>query len=336
MGGGFKLENHKQIEMVQFMRLLAALGIFVYHSGVVGQHGYFGVEIFNIISGYILVYSTRRADSGHGFLRKRLIRILPLYWGMTIMTYFLLKVAPGISAMSEAKVEYLFKSLLFVPFVNSYGYDVPLIGAGWTLNYEMFFFLLFWVALQLNHKYRIWIAGGMTLVFVAAGYMFRLPYVLDYYANLILLEFLMGFAAFYVVEWLRKYAQKVLFRILCPLTALVTYVWMMLDFGGEEQPLHRAIRIGIPALFFVVSMILLEEKVHIPGPVIALGNMTFSFYLIEFFTAAVYKVLFGAASAPVRWIALLVFAAATFVCSFVSYRVVEQGIGSRLRKKLVG
>lgn len=322
--------------MVQFIRLLAALGIFVYHSGIVRQHGYFGVEIFNIISGYILVYSTRRADSVHGFLRKRLIRILPLYWGMTILTYFLLLVAPGISAMSEAKVEYLVKSLLFVPFVNSYGYDVPLIGAGWTLNYEMFFFLLFWVALQLSHKYRIWIAGGMTLAFVAAGYLFRLPFVLDYYANLILLEFLMGFAVFYVVELLRKYAQNALFRILCLMTALVTYVWMLLDFGGEAQPLHRAIRIGIPALFFVVSLILLEEKIHIPRLAVTLGNMTFSFYLIEFFTAAVYKVLFGAASAPVRWIALFVFAAATFVCSYVSYRVVEQGIGSRLRKKLVG
>lgn len=59
-----------KIELVQILRLFAAISIFFYHSGMIGENGYFAVEIFNIISGFIIVYSTQNMISKKHFLKK--------------------------------------------------------------------------------------------------------------------------------------------------------------------------------------------------------------------------------------------------------------------------
>ena len=99
-----------QIQIIQIIRLFSALCVLIYHSSMVGQHEYFAVEIFNIISGFVIMYSTMKPDSSNCFLRKRLIRIIPLYWLSSLAMYVLITILPSLSVMSEATPEYLLKS----------------------------------------------------------------------------------------------------------------------------------------------------------------------------------------------------------------------------------
>jgi len=283
--------KNKKIEIIQLLRLIGALCIIIYHSGIVGEHGYFAVEIFCILSGYIIMYSTQKESSKKGFLRKRLLRIVPVYWGFTFIMYGLLLIVPQLSIMSEAEPEYLLKSLFFIPFVNGKGYGVPLIGVGWTLNYEVFFYIIFFLAIHISHKLRGIVASSIIILLCILHYTLNLDYLIwNYYTDAFMLEFVFGIIAFYAIDWLKKYASNKAFRYTLLATSILCFLWMMFDVGVETNVL-RCVRIGLPALWFFMSMLVLYEEKTYPKLFVACGNATFSIYLLEYFSTALYKVI---------------------------------------------
>lgn len=330
----------KRIDIIQLLRFLGAFCVIVYHSGIAGEFGYFGVELFSFVSGYIMIYSTRSEQSDKKFLLKRGIRILPLYWLMTLFYYGIICVRPGLSVMSEAKPEYLIKSMLFIPFLNSLGYDTPILGAGWTLNYEVMFYLIFFLSMKISHRYRGMIAAGITVLFAAAGCL--LPgdhFYLNYYSNSFLLEFSMGIGAFYLLDFISGPAslltQEQVFRIqqLCLNAAALLFLWMI-PFGGRIHEVPRFLYPGIPMFLFFCALLLAFKDKRLPGPLVELGNMSYSVYLIEYFTTALFKLTAGTLSFVPKMLAFLVMVAVTLACSYVSYVVVEKRFTGFLRRIL--
>lgn len=310
----------ERIEIIQIIRFLGAFCIILYHSNLVGEHGYFGVEIFSIISGYIIVYSTREKEDKIHFLFKRLIRILPLYWIMTLFTYIIICVYPGLSIMSEAKPEYLIKSMLFFPFQNSKGYNVPILGVGWTLNYEVFFYLIFFVAICINHSYRGIITCVAIVCLIAIGKAWG--GYLKYYTNSFLLEFAFGILAFYIVKYLQKWVRGNYSRIVCLILAIVSLVWMFFDLT-RYSALPRCVRIGIPALVFFCAVLLWGKTMQFNKFFLECGNMSFSIYLVEYFTTAIYKIIVKNQPIVTKVMAFFVMMLITLSISYVPYRVIE-------------
>ena len=115
--------------------------------------GSLGVQIFFCISGYIIFRSSAQLSGGWRssriFLTKRWIRIAPLYW-LATAAYAVKLATQG----DTPTVSHLFDSLMFVPVRNSDGLMRPVLGAGWTLNYEMFFYLLTGLSLLLSKQTR--------------------------------------------------------------------------------------------------------------------------------------------------------------------------------------
>jgi exopolysaccharide production protein ExoZ len=165
-----------RLEALQLLRAIAA-GFVVYVHGLssyankvseVGPgllgigYGELGVKLFFCISGYIIFSSSEALPQGGAsvsyFLRRRFIRIAPMYWCATLIYAIKLSVqgiAPDVSAV--------FKSLLFFPFSDNAGLMRPVLGAGWTLNYEMFFYLVLGSALFAPRRWRLL---GVTVVMV--------------------------------------------------------------------------------------------------------------------------------------------------------------------------
>lgn len=314
----------ERIEIIQIIRFLGAVCIVLYHSGLIGEHGYFGVEIFSIISGYIIVHSTRQKEARKHFLLKRFIRILPLYWLMTLFTYVVICIYPGLSIMSEAKPEYLIKSLLFFPFQNSKGYNVPILGVGWTLNYEVFFYLIFFVAICLSYSYRSIIACVAIIFLTVIGQVLLRGefFYLNYYTNSFLLEFVFGILAFYIVEYLQKWIKGNYSRIICLILAIVSFAWMFLDLTRYSS-LPRCIRIGIPALVFFCSVLLWGRTMHFNKFFLELGNMSFSIYLVEYYTTAIYKIIVKNQPIVTKTMIFFVMMFITLFISYISYTVIE-------------
>jgi peptidoglycan/LPS O-acetylase OafA/YrhL len=154
------------------------------------QFGALGVDIFFIISGLVMVYSSGRLFGQPGatrtFLVNRIARIVPLYWGATILGMLLYFSVGGAAppAVSFAC------SFLFVPCGSEHG--VPLLGVGWTLNYEMFFYVLFGACLLLHRRLAVIAVSLLLGLCVAAGSLWQLPLPFLYWFHPIVLEFVFG------------------------------------------------------------------------------------------------------------------------------------------------
>ncbi|TXM75396.1 acyltransferase [Methylobacterium sp. WL12] len=115
-----------------------------------------GVDLFFVISGFVIVYASEPLFGAPGgaatFLRRRLLRIVPLYWfALALRLAVLLAFAAAGHAAAPSLAD-VATSYLFVPFdTRGFGpdYPFPILDLGWTLNYEMLFYLVFAGAMAL-------------------------------------------------------------------------------------------------------------------------------------------------------------------------------------------
>ena len=148
---------------VQALRAVAALFVVGYHAtlipdeshaplvGGVWSNGACGVDIFFVISGFVMAVTAPglagRADGGRVFLWRRLVRIVPLYWLFTTAAWAWRGFGLGPGAGGAWRVA---ASYLFIPSFDRNHQPVPLLQVGWTLHFEMMFYLLFAAALALG------------------------------------------------------------------------------------------------------------------------------------------------------------------------------------------
>ncbi len=159
--------------------------------------GSFGVDIFFVISGFIMA-RVLETNSDY-FFRRRLLRIVPPYWLLTILLFFAALAAPGLMGSTRAHGVQLLKSLLFIPFVKDSGIMQPILFVGWSLNYEMFFYVALAIALLLSKRYAIWIGATLVVATVLACARFaEYNHLAAFYSNDISIEFVLGILAYYI------------------------------------------------------------------------------------------------------------------------------------------
>src|SRR6266568_1603361 len=150
-----------QIVSIQYLRGIAALAVTYNHAfenrfGTAlreNANGIWGVDIFFVISGFIMWTTT--AD-GHAdavsFWKKRAIRIYPIYWialSLWIVGRF---VIPDRLGNADVSMESVLRSYLLLPQYHLVFTDRiwPILVPGWTLQFEVFFYFVFGLFLHLN------------------------------------------------------------------------------------------------------------------------------------------------------------------------------------------
>ncbi|OQM74263.1 acyltransferase family protein [Manganibacter manganicus] len=187
----------KRLYGVQYLRAVAAIGVVVFHAMErTGGHfaiGAAGVDVFFVVSGFIMwVLAEARHPSPGTFLRDRIERIVPLYWAATAVM-----VAGGLAGLfpnMRLTAFHVFGSFAFIPhFSPSDGGLWPVLVQGWTLNYEMFFYVLFALALLLPAARRMAAMAAVLVGLVGAGLILDPEgAVPQTYTNPLLIEFLIG------------------------------------------------------------------------------------------------------------------------------------------------
>lgn len=198
---------------VQYLRFLAAFFVTFYHVTmspwlVLGWDdaieeakvvfGPVGVDLFFVISGFIIFYVLLTGkDSSRGFFFRRLTRIVPLYWGATLVLFFM----PSVMEVYDDKVTSyeLFRALLFIATPHPASESIvfyPIYTPGWTINYEMFFYVVVSGVLLLSNAMRREVLAGLTIAIltglVVVGYSVADTTVLGFYTHTIILEFVYG------------------------------------------------------------------------------------------------------------------------------------------------
>jgi exopolysaccharide production protein ExoZ len=190
---------------LQVLRGVAAIGVVFYHTAYLLAGGYhtdfFGVSTFFVISGFIMCFISR-ADA-RDFLRNRMTRIVPMYWLCTA-AYLLLTCKIPIEIISAPMPLNILRSALFLP-----SGDRPVLGVGWTLNFEMFFYVLFALSLMVSVRFAPLIVAAILLAIFALADRFPDVFLLQYYAQIYVRYFVVGIAAYYVYAYLPPFPRIV-------------------------------------------------------------------------------------------------------------------------------
>lgn len=159
--------ERKNYLCVQALRAVAAALVVLHHSitmwmtwimhhegGRQWNNGAAGVDIFFVISGFVMAISlpglAGKPNKAGVFLWRRFTRVVPLYWAALTFRIAQNTLGPATGLDCAMTPWRIAASYLFIPAKNGTGEMFPLVVVGWTLNYEVFFYLLFAAALALN------------------------------------------------------------------------------------------------------------------------------------------------------------------------------------------
>jgi exopolysaccharide production protein ExoZ len=326
----------EKFESIQYLRGFAALIVVFHHArnpavwlydpiskfGV----GQAGVDIFFVISGFIM-YTAAREELPLDFIKRRFVRVVPLYWFATAATFaFYHHSKNNIPSINLVK-DVIF-SILFIPHYSTYntGEIWPFLVPGWTLNYEMFFYAIFFVGLFIRRL--TFIVAFLLIALTTIGFIFPSSQALwKTYTDPLMLEFLAGF---YVAKYRFVFARE-WFISLIPLGLLALGLSVF-------APGPRILSWGIPATAIVTGAISCEDTGRLPkfSWLAKLGNISFSVYLFQVIAIGlVSRVLISLnLHGPVQ---LMTMIGASLVCAVIlgsiSYRLFERPINRRLSNR---
>ncbi len=240
-----------------------------------------GVDLFFVISGFIIVHASAglfgRADGWRVFLRRRLARIVPLYWAMTSLFLALFLLDRQALHTQIGGPLYVLASYAFIPMARPDHVIHPALGLGWTLNYEMFFYAVLAVLLWQTRRRAVVAAAVLLAGLVAAGRL--LPAMGDqfrFWSDPVVLEFVfgMGLAALAARSiTLPGWARLAL--IAAALVALHAVV-------GAGDSRWRVLAYGLPGVMLVAAAVLGPR----PGTqglamrgLVGLGDASYALYL---------------------------------------------------------
>ncbi len=187
---------------IQLLRFIAAALVVLTHVRIeidkaipetLESFGGFGVDIFFVISGFIMSHISQK--NSEYFLRKRIIRIVPLYWAFTLLLAAITFVLPDLLNSASFDITHIIASLLFVPHWSTAAEFKPILLLGWTLNFEMYFYVLFFISMTLSHRYRELICCGLLLAICLSLNFLVISEPTSawmFYADPIALEFMFG------------------------------------------------------------------------------------------------------------------------------------------------
>ena len=293
---------HKEINSIQVLRGIAALLVVIFHGQLLMDAyvqryglapawlntqealrslGQCGVDIFFVISGFIMAYITRGKAEQPGyareFLRRRLIRIVPLYWFYTSVMAALLLLWPHLFSRATFDASALLLSYLFIPYTPAGANIAPVLTVGWTLSYEMYFYLL--VALGLFFSRRQFLIGlgcfFSVCVLLHSRVSGPVPMLLT---NPLLLEFFAGYALGVA------YTRGIRLPTWLALACMVCGVLLFYAGNAGVTEASRAWVLGPPALLLVAGSVFWEKNTGVLFPrwAIALGDSSYSLYLSHF------------------------------------------------------
>lgn len=298
-----------------------------------------GVDLFFIISGFVMVQSTsgrfQQKGASAQFILRRLLRIVPLYWLFTSVMLFLVLLPFTLQGQHVSGL-YTIQSYLFIPAFNpTNGLDIPLLPPGWTLSYEMFFYAVFALILFLPERSLLATITTLFVLLATIG-LWQQPQnpICKVVTNPLLLEFVFG-CHLAVFTASRKISAPLCFILISAgLTGLLAS--QLLPFNIT----WRFVIWGIPTLCLTMGTVFLEKnssKLIPPKNIFTLlGDSSYSTYLSHTFVLLVISTLLKREIIHTVPNDLLA-ASSTVLClltGYLSYRTCEQPLSRFLRARL--
>lgn len=353
MGGA--AGSGERIESVQLLRGVAAMLVVFNHAALLARDakessgvgslvpsrmltdlGEFGVDLFFVISGFVMALGAHRFAGLRGavvFLVQRINRIAPLFYlACLVLAAWML----GTGAETNFERAAWLNSLTFIPFFDDTRYSWPIHYLGWTLAFEFVFYLFVFAQIVL----RLGAKPLVLLVAVAAAPLFNdvasgERVVWHFFTNPMLWEFALGVTAFVLwdagllqrTRWVGSASLVLAFAILAAFAWNTESGWFFL----AEDPIHdgdsaaRALYWGVPAFLIFCFTVTRAPLGHGRFAAVGrrLGDASYSLYLSHLFVMMVAAK--AAQLLPLPPVAVLVIAiVASAVTGVLVYALVEK------------
>jgi exopolysaccharide production protein ExoZ len=317
---------------LQYLRAVAAIGVVAFHgseaAGFPIYAGATGVDIFFVLSGFLMVEITNDRSRPAAFLRNRIERVVPLYW---IATTAMLACGLAGYFRGDLTLPNTIGSYLFIPIAHPTRGGLPLLTVGWTLNYEMMFYAIFALALFLPQRRRMPALSLVLAGIAAIGIAFhphRPP--ASVWTDSIVLEFLAG--TWIATLWRRDGPARPLLgwtMIAAGFLLLAPLAWLIL----ETQRIAERAWLGIPAGLALLGTLQLERKgvreFRLP---LLLGNASYSIYLWHIFVVQVVAAAAHHVAMP-PWLIFTTSVAGGVTAGVLSYALLEKPIMAYFHRK---
>ncbi len=287
----------KAFQTIQILRGLAALIVVLFHLtltharreqevliGGVFQNGFAGVDLFFVISGFVIMHTSHlyfnKPDYFITYVRKRFIRIYPIYWLTLIL---IISGVLVVELVTQKSTNYLLNSHRLMSTFLLLPNHTNLNGVTWSLSHELYYYLVFGL-LILSRRFWPFVA----LIVVLSGVSILHPDLVNYplLTNFFFSPYNLEFASGILVWWLVDRYQVEL--PVCFLLLAVAFVWLLAQgsIPREEVP-ERVVLYGFSCFLIVLSLTELEcnnwlKPSSISRMLAKIGDASYLIYIIHF------------------------------------------------------
>jgi exopolysaccharide production protein ExoZ len=315
--------NQKNFQLIQVLRGVACILVALMHITVtfseiyqlpffwdIFKFGGSGVDIFFVLSGFVITYSNRqyltKATNIGNFLKKRAIRIFPIYW---IIISFLLLLQLLLPSFYRTHFQINPANLVstYLLFPN----HEMINGVSWSLSNELFFYILFGLAIVIpQKKYSFLLLLLYFIVLLLLPLMSIAATRGNDFAGLFIfpmnIEFLLGIAVVLLVD---KFPQKWTTAVLLTGTGffILSAVFSNNGLFFLNNGYNRVLMFGFPAFLIILALVKYESTVtiNVNKLFMQLGDASYSIYLFHLpIVVAFFKIM---AKLPVTSYLLLTF-----------------------------
>lgn len=328
------------IYSIQYLRGIAALLVVLHHAAHKGfqygnssldwlKIGSSGVDLFFIISGFIMCYTTHnKSIDFYTFIKNRIERIIPLYWFFSVLALIIFLIAPQYVNSSGGNTGVL-ASFLLIPNGQKY-----LVNNGWTLSYEFYFYAIFSLFILFNHnkKYRYINICLTILILTIIGTQIKTNiFFLNFIFSDFLLEFALGIVAFIIFK-------KITINHLISTTMIVfSFIWLVY-LNNNSSIFNNSLNYAIPMFllfngFLHLEMFFKKNNKYIPVFFERLGSSSYSLYLVHPFILSPIALILNKLNLQIYVLFPILITATSIIAGWFTYIYIEKNIEKFLRKK---
>lgn len=323
-------------EGLQALRFIAALLVLITHATFYTSSrlapefptwhaGTVGVDIFFVISGFVMMVTSKPFRAApHGwrfFAMRRIVRIVPMYWIATTLKILTLLVLPGVALRSALDPQHVAFSYLFLPSINEVGVVEPVLGVGWTLTFEMFFYAVFAVALLLRVNPLLFVGSVMVALTIWGQFAPDSESPWAVYLDPVTLYFVVGMViAAMVTRGLNRWLLAL--SLVCIAVAGVLAAAGVMDW-------YRSSPFRFSAVVAVVALTVWAEpwlRRVMPKGLLFLGDASYSIYLFHPLLAPMVPMGLSVLGLSSPWLSVVGAILWALLATSVIYAVVERRI----------
>jgi peptidoglycan/LPS O-acetylase OafA/YrhL len=341
---------------VQVLRFIAAVSVLFAHlqhevvsrfPDAGGFHpftlidGGFGVDLFFVISGFIMYHVAAgkfgQKGAARNFLIRRYLRIAPLYYLATVLMLLASATFSNAVSIPQPDLGHVLASFLFFPSLNALGEAVPVLKLGWTLNFEAYFYVVFAIALMFGQRTGLLVMTLLLGAMVAlANVLPHPPTAIAFWGQSLVFEFIggIGVAMLYHREF--RLSSVGAWSVIAASVLLLS--WMQNN--GMAAYLPRAVYAGLPAWLIVMAVVAAPFDAHqgrLKRFLVAGGEASYAIYVIHPFGIRSGALIWNRIGLPMApWLYVMLLMIVVITAAFAVNLLVERPLDRWLRGWLDG